>query len=208
MKHRANNQGGPTLRKVFSGLIIAILIVIPLLAAAGPASDIVKENVNGVIDILKDPKLKGEAGKKLKEQKIETVADKMFDYIELSKQTLGMNWNKFSVDQRKEFVSLFKNMLRNTYIDRITSYTNQKVAYGKEVPLADNKIEVQTVITSSSGQTPINYRVIKKGDAWKIYDVVIEGVSLVSNYRTQFRDILANNPPQVLIDTLRKKAGK
>ncbi|MEN6617063.1 MAG: ABC transporter substrate-binding protein [Syntrophorhabdus sp.] len=196
------------MRKVFSGLIIAILIVIPLLAAAGPASDIVKENVNGVIDILKDPKLKGEAGKKLKEQKIETVADKMFDYIELSKQTLGMNWNKFSVDQRKEFVSLFKNMLRNTYIDRITSYTNQKVAYGKEVPLADNKIEVQTVITSSSGQTPINYRVIKKGDAWKIYDVVIEGVSLVSNYRTQFRDILANNPPQVLIDTLRKKAGK
>lgn len=182
--------------------------MIPLCALAGPAANIVKTNVDGVIDILKDPKLKGDAGKKQKQQKIEIIADKMFDYIELSKQTLGMNWNKLSADQRKEFVSLFKNMLRNTYIDRITSYTNQKITYGKEIPLSDSKVEVQTTIISSSGQTPINYRVIKKGDDWKIYDVVIEGVSLVSNYRTQFRDILANNPPQALIDTLRKKAGK
>ncbi|MHB8109174.1 MAG: MlaC/ttg2D family ABC transporter substrate-binding protein [Syntrophorhabdaceae bacterium] len=196
------------MRKLLSCLVIAIIALLPLYAFAGPATDTVKTNVSSVIDILRDPKLKGDAGKKQKEQKIEVVADKMFDYVELSKQTLGLNWNKFSADQRKEFVSLFKNMLRNTYIDRITAYTNEKVNYGKEVPLAENKLEVQTVIISSSGQIPINYRVMKKGQDWRVYDVVIEGVSLVSNYRTQFRDILANNPPQVLIDTLRKKAGK
>lgn len=177
----------------------------PVYLIAGPALDTVKANVTTVIDILKDPKLKGPQGKKAKEQKIEAIADKMFDYVELSKRTLGLNWNKFTIDQRKEFVELFKSMLRDTYIDRITAYTNEKVNFTKEVPLGENTAEVQTVIVSSSAQTPINYRVINKNNEWKVYDVVIEGVSLISNYRTQFRDILGNNPPQTLIDTLRKK---
>jgi len=174
---------------------------------AGPALDTVKANVTVVIDTLKDPKLKGASGKKVKEQKIEAIADKMFDYVELSKRTLGLSWNKFTVDQRKEFVELFKDMLRDTYIDRITAYTNERVNYVKEVPLTDNTTEVQTVVISTNAQIPINYRAIKKSSEWKVYDVVIEGVSLISNYRTQFRDILANNPPQALIDTLRKKKG-
>lgn len=183
-------------------------MLVPLCLIAGPAFDSVKTNVNAVIDVLRDPKLKGPAGKKAKEQKIETIADKLFDYVELSKRTLGLNWNKFTVDQRKEFVELFKGMLRDTYIDRITTYTNEKVTYIKEFPLTENTVEVQTAIISARGQTPINYRAIKKNNEWKVYDVVIEGVSLVSNYRTQFRDILGNNPPQTLIDTLRnKKAG-
>ncbi|MBP1749839.1 MAG: toluene tolerance protein [Deltaproteobacteria bacterium] len=182
-----------------------ILLMAPLCVIAGPALDTVKTNVTTVIDILKDPKLKGPSGKKAKEQKIEVIADKMFDYVELSKRTLGLNWNKFTVDQRKEFVELFKGMLRDTYVDRITAYTNEKVNFTKEVPLTENTVEVQTVVISTSAQTPINYRAMKKSNEWKVYDVVIEGVSLVSNYRTQFRDILGNNPPQVLIDTLRKK---
>ncbi len=185
--------------------MIFVMMMAPVFVIAGPALDTVKTNVAAVIDILKDPKLKGPAGKKTKEQKIEVIADKMFDYVELSKRTLGLNWNKFTVDQRKEFVELFKNMLRDTYIDRITAYTNEKVNYLKEAPLTENTVEVQTMVVAANAQTPINYRAIKKGGDWKVYDVVIEGVSLVSNYRTQFRDILGNNPPQTLIDTLRKK---
>ena len=182
-----------------------ILLMAPFCVIAGPALDSVKTNVSAVLEVLKDPKLKGPSGKKAKEQKIEVIADKMFDYVELSKRTLGLNWNKFTVDQRKEFVELFKSMLRDTYIDRITAYTNEKINFTKESPLTENTVEVQTVVVSASAQTPINYRLMKKNNEWKIYDVVIEGVSLVSNYRTQFRDILGNNPPQTLIDTLRKK---
>ncbi len=196
------------MKRLLSVFIIFFVMLVPLCLIAGPAFDSVKTNVNAVIDVLRDPKLKGPAGKKAKEQKIETIADKLFDYVELSKRTLGLNWNKFTVDQRKEFVELFKGMLRDTYIDRITTYTNEKVTYIKEFPLTENTVEVQTAIISARGQTPINYRAIKKNNEWKVYDVVIEGVSLVSNYRTQFRDILGNNPPQTLIDTLRnKKAG-
>lgn len=193
------------MKRLFAGFIVFFVLAAPLCAIAGPALDTVKTNVTAVVDILKDPKLKGPSGKKAKEQKIEAVADRMFDYVELSKRTLGLNWNKFTVDQRKEFVELFKGMLRDTYIDRIMAYTNEKIDYPKEVPLTDNTVEVQTVVTSASAKTPINYRAIRKGSEWKVYDVVIEGVSLVSNYRTQFRDILGNNPPQTLIDTLRKK---
>lgn len=195
-------------RKILAGLLIFIVSMAPLWAFAGPALDTVKTNANVVLDVLRDPKLKGESGKKVKEQKIEAAADKLFDYVELSKRTLGLNWNKFSMDQRKEFVDLFKALLRNTYVDKITAYTNQKVTFTKEVSLSENTMEVQSVVVSSSAQTPINYRVIKKDDEWKVYDVVIEGVSLVSNYRTQFRETLANNPPQTLIDTLRKRTGK
>jgi len=195
-------------RKILAGLLIFIVCAVPIRALAASALDTVKTNANVVLDVLRDPKLKGESGKKVKEQKIEAAADKLFDYVELSKRTLGLNWNKFSMEQRKEFVELFKTLLRNTYIDKITAYTNQKVTFTKELSLSENTMEVQSVVVSSSAQTPINYRVIKKDNDWKVYDVVIEGVSLVSNYRTQFRETLANNPPQTLIDTLRKRTGK
>lgn len=196
------------LRKALVGLMIFVISMAPFHAFGGAALDTVTTNVNSVLDVLRDPKLKGESGKKAKEQKIEAAADKLFDYVELSKRTLGLNWNKFSMDQRKEFVELFKALLRNTYIDRITGYTDQKVSFVKEMPLSETTIEVQSVVVSGNGRTPINYRVIKKENNWKVYDVVIEGVSLVNNYRTQFREILGNNPPQALIDTLRKRAGK
>ncbi len=196
------------MRKTLAGLMILIVSMVPLCAFAGPALDTVKTNANAVLDVLRDPKLKGEAGKKVKEERVEAAAEKLFDYVELSKRTLGLNWNKFSMDQRKEFVGLFKTLLRNTYIDKITGYTNQKVNFTKEVQLSETTTEVQSIVTSANAQTPVNYRVIKKDNDWKVYDVVIEGVSLVSNYRTQFREILGNNPPQTLIDTLRKRAGK
>ena len=179
-------------------LILALLVVtiIPIHALAGVPLDTVKSNVNGLLDVLRDPKLQGESGKKVKAAKIEAAADKLFDYVELSKRTLGLNWNKFSTDQRKEFVELYRTILKDAYVDKITSYTNEQVNFTKEVPLSETTVEVQSVIVSKGGETPIYYRVMKKGTDWKVYDVVIEGVSLISNYSTQFREILANNPPE------------
>ena len=187
---------------------LVILVIFSSLACAGVPLDTVKANVNSVLDVLRDPKLKGEAGKKVKEQRIEAAADKLFDFVELSKRTLGMNWNKFTQDQRKEFVDLYKKILKDAYVDKITAYTNEQVNFTKEAPIADNMVEVQSVVSAKGGDVSIYYRVMNKGGVWKAYDVVIEGVSLINNYRTQFRDILGNNPPETLIDTLRKKVGK
>jgi phospholipid transport system substrate-binding protein len=180
----------------------------PFLAFAGVPLDTVKTNVNSVLEVMRDPKLKGEAGKKVKEQRIVAAADKLFDFVELSKRTLGLNWNKFTPEQRREFVELYKTILKDAYVDKITAYTNEQVNFMKEVPLSETTIEVQSAVVTKSAETPIYYRVIKKDSEWKVFDVVIEGVSLISNYRTQFREILGNNPPETLLETLRKKVGK
>jgi phospholipid transport system substrate-binding protein len=195
-------------KRWFFRLMLAVMLMLPIYAFAGAPLDTVKTNVNSVLDILGDPKLKGEAGKKVKEQRVEAAADKLFDYVELSKRTLGLNWNKFSQEQRKEFVGLFKTILKDAYVDKITAYTNERVNFTREVPLSETTMEVQSTVVSKGGETPIFYRVMKKENSWKVYDVVIEGVSLVNNYRTQFREILGNNPPETLLETLRKKVGK
>ena len=196
------------MKKWRAGLMLLMLLMVPFPAFAGVPLDTVKSNVNGVLDVLRDPKLQGESGKKVKEQRITAAADKLFDFVELSKRTLGLNWNKFTTDQRKEFVELFKTILKDAYVDKITAYTNEQVNFTKEVPLSEATVEVQSGVVAKGGETHIYYRVIKKDNAWKVYDVVIEGVSLISNYRTQFRGILGNNPPEQLLQTLRKKVGK
>ena len=196
------------MKKWFDRLMLLVILVLPLHALAGIPLDTIKANANGVLDVLRDPKLKGDAGKKVKEQRVEAAADKLFDYVELSKRTLGLNWNKLSPEQRKEFVELYRTILKDAYVDKITGYTNEQVNFTKEVPLSETTVEVQSTVVAKAVETPIFYRVIKRESEWKVYDVVIEGVSLISSYRTQFREILGNNPPEKLIETLRKKAGK
>jgi phospholipid transport system substrate-binding protein len=195
-------------RKWLAVSILLSLLAVPLPVFAGVPLDTVKANVNGVLEILRDPKLQGESGKNVKAERIESAAEKLFDFVELSKRTLGVNWNKFSPGERKEFVEVFKGILKDAYVDKITGYTNERVDFTKEVPLSETTVEVQSDIVAKSGRVAIYYRVIKKDSGWKVYDVVIEGVSLVSNYRTQFREILAGNPPGKVLETLRKKAGK
>ena len=187
-------------------LLVALLVACPVFA--GVPLDTVKANVTSVLDVLRDPKLRGEAGRKAKEEKIEAAADALFDFVELSKRTLGLNWNKFTVEQRKEFVRLFETLLRGIYIDRITAYTDEQVNFTKEVPLSQTTAEVDSTVTGKGGRVGIDYRVIKEESGWRVYDVVIDGVSLISNYQTQFREILANNPPEKLLETLREKSGK
>ena len=195
------------MKKWLAGILLMCMLMLPLQALAGVPLDTIKANVNGVLEVLRDPKLQGEYGKKVKEQKVVAAAEKLFDFIELSKRTLGLYWNKLIPEQRKEFVELFKAILKDAYVEKITAYTNQQVNFSKEVSLSENTVEVQSTVVTKNAAVPINYRVIKREQDWKVFDVVIEGVSLISNYRTQFREILGNNPPERLLETLRKKLG-
>jgi len=194
--------------KRVTGLSLIFLLVFPLYAYAGIPLDTVKGHINQVLDVLRDPALKGEPKKKLKKDKIRTISEKMFDFDELSRRTLGPNWTKFNPGQQKEFTDLYKSILEDAYVDKIVTYTDEKVSYNKEIPLTEKTTEVQTIIVTKKADIPINYRVILKEGAWRVYDVVIEGVSLISNYRSQFKEILMNKPPDGLLDTLRKKVGK
>lgn len=191
-------------------VIVSILMVLfPFsLWAQQDALETVKTHVDAVLKILRDPALQGPQGEKEKRVRIVAEADKLFDYIELSKRTLGLSWNRLSQEQRREFVRLYKRLLEETYIDRITAYTNEKVAFTEAVPLGGNAVEVRSMITTKTAQVPIYYRVMREAGQWRVYDVVIEGVSLIANYRSQFREVLVNQSPEALIETLRKRVAE
>jgi phospholipid transport system substrate-binding protein len=194
------------MRKLFTVALMMILILLLYLPVhAGIPMDTVQTNVNKVLDVLRDPKLKGNAAKETKKKKLRVIYDQTFDGIELGKRTLGRNWNSLTVPQRQEFVILFRQVLEKAYIDRILAYTNEKIVYERESMISKNQAEVQTKVVTPSKEIPIIYRVIIKDGSWKVYDVLIENVSLVMNYRTQFNDILEKNKPEQLLEILRKK---
>jgi len=188
-------------------IVITILIIclFMLPAYAGVPMNTVQANVNKVLDVLRDPKLKGEAAKEIKKKKLRAIYEQMFDDVELGKRTLGRNWNSLSVPQRQEFVILFRQVLEKAYIDKILAYTNEKIVYERETMISPTQAEIQTKVITASKEVPITYKVILKGGSWKVYDVVVENISLVMNYRTQFNDILAKNKPEQLLEILRKK---
>ncbi len=196
------------MKRLLVGFILLVLLIIPLHVRAGVPFDTVKGHVNEVLRVLRDPALQGEANEEAKQEQIEAIADEMFDYVALSRLTLSRNWKKFNSDQKKEFIQLYRSILEKAYMDRILAYTDEKVTFGKETMLSEKKAEVQTHIITKSVEIPIFYRVYLKDGKWKVYDVIIEGISLVKNYRTQFRDILANNPPEEVLKILRKKTEK
>ena len=196
------------MRRVLPGLLILMLFISPPQAKAGLPLDTVQGHVNNVLDVLRDPALQGEANKAAKEKRIESIADQMFDYVVLSRLTLGRGWKEFNKEQQKEFVRLYRSILEKAYMDKILSYTDEKVLFDKEMMLSENKAEVQTKIITKSAEIPINYRLYLKDGQWRVYDVIIEGISLIQNYRTQFREILANNPPEEVLKILREKTGE
>lgn len=184
---------------------ILIIFVLSMPVYAGEAMITGEAAVKKVLDVLRDPKLKSPASKEIKKEKLRVIYKDMFDEIEFSKRTLSRNWNNFSPAQRTEFVNLFEQVLEKSYADKILDYTNEKVEFYKENLIADNQVEVQSKIITASKEIPIFYRMIKKEGKWKVYDVVVENVSLVQNYRTQFNDILSKDKPEKLLEILRKK---
>ena len=207
-KRIRNDLQEGVMKKQLVGFLLILGLMFPLGVYSGVPLETVKGQINRVFEVLRNPTLKGEAGKRAKKGKIRSISEEIFDFTELSRRSLGQNWNKFSPDQQKEFTKLYKSLLEEAYADKITSYTDEKVIFKREIALSEKTVEVETTIVTKTSEVPINYRVIEKEGQWKVYDVVIEGVSLVSNYRTQFREILANKKPEDLLETLRKKVAQ
>lgn len=189
------------------GAAIVALGLMPGPARAGEATEAMKGTIEEVLRILADKDLKQPAKANERRQLLEKVVGERFDYQEMSRRSLGASWNNLSEKERQEFVSLFQTLLVNTYADKIESYTGDGVQYINE-RTEKEYAEVRTKVLTGKTEIPLDYRLLNKGSAWRVYDVVVDGVSLVNNYRGQFSKILRNGSYPDLVDQLRKKSEK
>ena len=189
-------------------ILILLLMVMPVNVYANGPTDIVQTYVDEVMSVMRTSSDKPDRSDSAKKDEIKKIAGRMFDFTAMSKATMGKNWKKLNNDQRREFISLLRSMLENAYISKILGYTDEKTVFTKERSLSKTRVEVQSNLISGNTEIPMHYRMLRKNDSWKVYDVIIEGVSLIKNYRTQFREILARQTPEELLQIMRKKVGE
>jgi len=179
----------------------------PFNSQAAPAPDPTeqfKPYVDKIVSILTDPELQTEEKCISRRNKVMEVAGERFDFEEMSKRVLGRTWRKLSVDDRKYFVSLFTRLLEHAYIGKIEDYSKQTVVF-KDQRVKDDRAQVNTEIVDKDVTVAVSYIMMLKGDIWMVYDIVVEGVSLVRNYMDQFKEILRKEGYPKLLKQVEEK---
>ena len=174
-------------------------------ASAGVATDQLRGAVDRVLKTLDDPSLKGAAKVTERRVAVRKIANEIFDFGEIAKRSMARHWQPLSEAQRTEFVGLFADLLERSYISKIETYGGEKIQYTAERIDGDYATVSTRIITKNGTEVPVDYRMIKRADRWLVYDVSIEGVSLVSNYRTQFNKIIQTSSYNELVSKLRNK---
>jgi len=174
-------------------------------AHAGPPTDQLKGSIDRVLTILQDPALKEPGKAEERRQKIRAVANEVFDWQETGKRALARHWQGRSPQEREEFSKLFADLLERSYVSKIEAYSGERIVYGDEM-LDGNQATVRTKLVTKSGtQIPIDYQMQKADDRWRVYDVKIENVGLVANYRSQFNRIIQQSGYPDLLQRLKTK---
>jgi phospholipid transport system substrate-binding protein len=174
------------LKRFFVAIQFGFMMMLASMAfSADNATESVRMSVDAIIGILKDAGL----DKPAKRDKIRVVIAERFDFRAMSQRTLATNWKKASKEEQQHFVGLFAELIQNTYIGRVEAYTNETVKYSAE-KITDDRAVVDTLILTSSAEIPVSYKLYLKDGRWLVYDVNIEGVSLISNYRTSYQEIV------------------
>ena len=173
------------------------------------AIESVSTTVEAVLDVIKDKSLSAPEKSLERREKMKALISVRFDFREMSMRSLARHWKKRTPEEQDEFVNLFSDLLQYTYISKIEKYTDEKVSYDKEVIRKKGKYSiVKTSILSKGISIPIDYRLIRKGDKWLVYDVLVEGVSIISNYRSQYNNILSRESYAKLIRKMKEKLEK
>jgi phospholipid transport system substrate-binding protein len=177
-------------------------------ALAGEPTNQVKQTVDAVLEILRNKELKKPEKREQRRAQIRKTVSERFDFAEMAKRSLAQHWKKRTPEEQKEFVPLYTDLLENTYIRKIERYEDEKVVYVGEKIEGDYATVKTNIVTTKETEIPIEYRLMKAGNQWKAYDVVIEGVSLVNNYRNQFNSIMRSGSYEELIKRLKSKSLK
>ena len=188
--------------------ILPLILILPFTVTVFAAdkstpTGLVRDSVDKVVAILKDPSLdRGERWKK-----IGVIIEDRFDFRTMSQSVLATNWKKATPEERKSFVEFFSQYIEATYRNRIESYTNQEVIITGET-IRGTRAIVETRVVTDTTEIPVDYKLKNNNGTWYAYDVVIEGVSLVNNYRSTFAAIVNNEGMEGLLDDIQKRVDK
>ncbi|NKB81013.1 MAG: ABC transporter substrate-binding protein [Nitrospirales bacterium] len=195
-------------RFMIAGIILSLWVIQPVSAfELGSATEALKQTIDKVLVVLANETFKSPDQAQARIIALEEAIAERFDYQEMGKRTLSHHWKKLSDEQRQEFIELFRHYLSHTYAGNIDGYAGEQVEYLKERRKGDFA-EVQTKVTSPNLQIPLDYRLLKKTRQWRVYDVIIDGISLVKNFRGQFNRIIQSSSYEGLLSKLREKTQR
>ncbi len=189
--------------RIFIPLFLIPAIASPVLAA--DAMQEMKQTTDKILSILTNPALKSPSKGAEKEKLIRKAVDERFDWEEMARRSLATHWAKRTAEEKKEFVHLFSDLLERTYMKKVEDYSGEKVLYEGETKDGDYSTVKIKIVTKKNKDIPVEYRLSKEGDNWFVYDVSIEGVSLVNNYRTQFNSIILQSSYENLVKRMKEK---
>lgn len=191
--------------------LVAALVTLVVLAAdrpawAGPPSDQLRAQMDRVIKVLEDPDLKREGRQAERRAAIRRVANEIFDFTETTRRSLGRHWHARTPQEREEIVRLYADLLERSYIGKIEMYSGERIQFAGETTDGDQATVRTRLVTKSGTEIPVDYRMHRVGgDRWLSYDVAIEGVSMVANYRAQFNKIIQSSGYKALVSKLAAK---
>ncbi len=187
-------------------LFFVILLYTPAAAAtkAPDPTEQLRPFIDKIVNILNDPGLHGDAKCAERRAQVMRAARERFDFFEMSKRVLGSQWRKLSKEEKQRFVDLFTTLLEHAYIGKIEDYAKQRVVF-KDQRIKKKRAQVNTVLIGEEVVIPVTYIMILKDQEWMVYDIVLEGVSLVRNYMEQFKEILRKDGYATLLQQLKDK---
>lgn len=185
-------------------LLLILGMAVPVLA--GEPTDQVKQTTDKILSVVSDPTLKASSKAEERRRRIRSAVDERFDWEEMARRSLARHWAQRTDEEKKEFTRLFGGLLEQTYMDKVEGYSGEKVQYAGETMDGDYVVVKVKIITQKNVDIPVEYRLKKKGSNWLVYDLSIEGVSLINNYRTQFNSIISGSSYEELVKRLKAKA--
>ena len=186
-------------------LLFFTYALFPSPARAGALTDQIRKTVEEIIAILKDPKLKSDDKAKERRDLLRQAIYARFDFTEMSMRSLGRHWRRLTPEERKEFVKLFADLLERTYTNRIESFNDERFIYLREILDGDYGVVRGRVVTEKGEEYTLNYKARLANGEWKVYDVVVENISLVNNYRSQFKRVIRKKSYEELISIMKEK---
>ncbi|MFC1823235.1 phospholipid-binding protein MlaC [Thermodesulfobacteriota bacterium] len=188
---------------VLMSVFLAFAIAVPV-QADSPSAEI-KATTDKILAIVTDQALKDPARAAERKRLIREAVNERFDWEEMARRSLARHWSKRTAEEKQEFTAVFSKLLERTYMDKVEGYSGQKVIYEDEVIDGDYGLVRVKIVTSKEMEIPVKYRLKKRGSAWLVYDLSIEGISMVRNYRVQFNNIIRRSSYQNLMKRLTEK---